>query len=135
MPRRAMVANRHEPETYADLEALPEYGATRDIFKQAGWEPFLKKFDGYNDAITLHFAMHFEGGTAKVGELEFEVTEEFIVEAIQLPTIGQRWTKGQPVDKKLCAQLLKPQYWETKWSEGTSWSWLEPQWAQVLVIL
>jgi hypothetical protein len=135
MPRRAMVANHHEPETYADLEALPEYGATRDIFKQAGWEPFLKKFDGYNDAITLQFALHFDGETAKVGELEFGVIEEFIAEAIQLPTTGQRWTKGQPVDKKLCAQLLKPQYRETKWSEGTSRSWLEPQWAQVLVIL
>jgi hypothetical protein len=130
-----MVANRHEPETYADLEALPEYEATRDIFKQAGWEPFLKKFDGYNDAITLQFALHFEGGSAKVGELEFEVTEKFISEAIQLPTTGQRWTKGQPVDKKLCTQLLKPQYRETQWSEGTSRSWLEPQWAQLLAIL
>jgi hypothetical protein len=130
-----MVANRHEPETYADLEALPEYGATRDIFKRAGWEPFLKKFDGYNDAITLQFALHFDGETAKVGELEFGVTEEFIAEAIQLPATGQRWTKGQPVDKKLCAQLLKPQYRNTKWSEGTSRSWLEPQWAQVLIIL
>jgi hypothetical protein len=130
-----MVANRHEPETYADLEALPEYEATRDIFKQAGWEPFLKKFDGYNDAITLQFALHFEGGFAKVGELEFEVTEKFISEAIQLPTTGQRWTKGQPVDKKLCTQLLKPQYRETQWSEGTSRSWLEPQWAQLLAIL
>jgi hypothetical protein len=105
MPRRAIVANRHEPKTYTDLEALSEYGATRDIFKQAGWEPFLKKFDGYNDAITLQFALHFEGGTTKVGELEFEVTEEFVVEAIQFPTTGQRWTKGQPVDKNLCAQL------------------------------
>ena len=121
-----MVANRNEPETYADLEALPEYEATRDFFKQAGWEPFLKKFDGYNDAITLQFALHFDGETAKVGELEFGVTEEFIAEAIQLPATGQRWTKGEPVDKKLCAQLLKPQYQETKWSEGTSRSWLEP---------
>jgi hypothetical protein len=135
MPRRAMVANRHEPETYADLEALPEYRATRDIFKRAGWEPFLKKFDGFNDAITLQFALNFNGETAKVGELEFGVTEEFVAEAIQLPATGQRWTKGQPVDKKLCAQLLKPQYRETKWSEGTSRSWLEPQWAQMLVIL
>jgi hypothetical protein len=130
-----MVANRHEPETYADLEALPEYEATRDIFKKAGWEPFLKKFDGYNDAITLQFALHFQGGFAKVGELEFEVTEKFISEAIQLPTTGQRWTKGQPVDKNLCTQLLKPQYRETQWSEGTSRSWLEPQWAQLLAIL
>jgi hypothetical protein len=135
MPRRAMVANRHEPETYADLEALPEYRATREIFKQAGWEPFLKKFNGYNDAITLQFALHFDGETAKVGEFEFGVTEEFIAEAIQLPTTGQRWTKGQPVDKELCAQLLKPQYRNTKWSEGTSRTWLEPQWAQVLIIL
>jgi hypothetical protein len=130
-----MVANRHELETYANLEALPEYGATRDIFKRAGWEPFMKKFDGFNDAITLQFVLHFDGETAKVGELEFGVTEEFVAEAIQLPTIGQRWTKGQLVDKKLCAQLLKPQYRETKWSEGMSRSWLEPQWAQVLIIL
>ena len=98
---------------YADLEALPEYEATRDIFKKAGWEPFLKKFDGYNDAITLQFSLHFQGGFAKVGELEFEVTKKFISEAIQLPTTGQRWTKGQPVDKNLCTQLLKPQYRET----------------------
>jgi hypothetical protein len=43
-----------------------------------------------------------------VGELEFEVTEEFISEAIQLPTTGQIWTKGHPVDKQLYMQLLKP---------------------------
>jgi hypothetical protein len=108
-----MVANRHEPKTYVDLEALLEYEATRDIFKRAGWDPFLRKFDGYNDAITLQFALHFQGGFAKVGELEFEVMEKFISEAIQLPTTGQRWTKGQHVEKKLCTQLLKPQYRET----------------------
>jgi hypothetical protein len=52
------------------------------------------------------------------GDLEFGVTEEFIAEAIELPTTGQRWTKGHPVDKELCAQLLKPQYRNTKWSDG-----------------
>jgi len=130
-----MVANRHEPETYADLEALPEYKATKEIFKQAGWEPFLKKFNGYNDAITLQFALHFDGETTKVGGLEFRVTEEFIAEAVELPTTGQRWMKGQPVDKELCVQLLKPQYRTTKWTEGTSRAWLEPQWAQLLIIL
>jgi len=88
MPKGAMVANRHEPETYADLEALPEYKATREIFKQAGWEPFLKKFNGYDDAITLQFTLHFDGETAMVGGLEFRVTEEFIAEAIELPTTG-----------------------------------------------
>jgi hypothetical protein len=135
MPKGAMVANRHEPETYADLEALPEYKATKEIFKQAGWEPFLRKFNGYNDAITLQFALHFDGETAKVGGLEFRVTEEFIAEAVELPTTGQRWMKGQPVDKELCVQLLKPQYRTTKWTEGTSRAWLEPQWAQLLIIL
>jgi hypothetical protein len=135
MPKGAMVANRHEPETYADLETLPEYKATKEIFKQAGWESFLKKFNGYNDAITLQFALHFDGETAKVGGLEFRVTEEFIAEAIELPTTGQRWMKGQPVDKELCVQLLKPQYRNTKWTEGTSRAWLEPQWAQLLIIL
>jgi hypothetical protein len=130
-----MVVNHHEPETYADLEALPEYAATKHIFQKAGWEPFFKKFDGYDDKITLQFALHFHGGLAKVGELEFEVTEQFISEAIQLPSTGQRWTKGQPVDKKLCTQLLQPQYRKLQWSEGTSRSWLEPKWAQLLSIL
>jgi hypothetical protein len=130
-----MVANRHEPETFADLEALPEYEATKHIFQKAGWEPFFKKFDGYDDSITLQFALRFHGGLAKVGELEFEVTEKFISEAIQLPNTGQKWTKGQPVDKKLCTQLLQPQYRKLQWSEGTSRSWLEPKWAQLLAIL
>jgi hypothetical protein len=135
MPKGAMVANRHEPETYADLEALPEYKATKEIFNQAGWEPFLRKFNGYNDAITLQFALHFDGETTKVGGLEFRVTEEFIAEAVEFPTTGQRWMKGQPVDKELCVKLLKPQYQNTKWTEGTSRAWLEPQWAQLLIIL
>jgi hypothetical protein len=135
MPKGTMVANRHEPETYADLETLPEYKATKEILKRAGWEPFLRKFNGYNDAITLQFALHFDGETAKVGGLEFRVTEEFIAEAVELPTTGQRWMKGQPVDKELCVQLLKPQYRNMKWTEGTSRAWLEPQWAQLLIIL
>jgi len=83
-----MVVNRHEPETYVDLEALLEYEATKYIFQKVGWESFLKKFDGYDDMITLQFALHFHGGLAKVGELEFEVTEQFISEEIQLPSTG-----------------------------------------------
>ena len=81
-----MVVNCHEPKTYADLEALPEYEATKHIFQKAGWEPFFKKFDGYDDQITLQFTLHFHGGWDKVGELEFEVTEQFIFEEIKLPS-------------------------------------------------
>jgi hypothetical protein len=77
-----MVVNHHEPETYADLEALLEYEATKQIFQKVGWEPFFKKFDGYDDKIKLQFTLHFHGGLAKVGELEFEVTERFISEVI-----------------------------------------------------
>jgi hypothetical protein len=116
IPSEIMVENRHEMETYADLEALPKYEATRDIFQKAGWEPFFKKFDGYDDSITLQFAMCFQGGLAKVGELEFEVTKKFISEAIQLPSTGQRWKKGHPFDNKLYTQLLKPQYQKLQWS-------------------
>ena len=77
-----MVENRHEPETYADLEALPKYAVTKYIFQKVGWEPFFKTFYGYDDKITLQFALHFHGGLAKVGNLEFEVTEKFISEEI-----------------------------------------------------
>jgi hypothetical protein len=102
IPSEIMVANHHEAETFADLEALPEYEAIEHIFQKSGWEPFFKKFDGYDDSITLQFTPCFHGGLAKVGELEFEVIEKLISEAIQLPNTGQKWTKGQPVDKKLC---------------------------------
>ena len=89
-----MVVNSHKRETYAYLEALPEYTVTKHIFQKVGWESFFKKFDGYDDKITLQFALHFHGRLAKVGELEFEVTEKFIFEVIQLPNTGQRWMKG-----------------------------------------
>jgi hypothetical protein len=88
IPSEIMVENRHELETYVDLEALPEYEATKHIFYKVGWEPFFKKFDGYDDSVTLQFTLHFHGGLAKVGELEFEFTEKFIYEAIQLPNTG-----------------------------------------------
>jgi hypothetical protein len=124
-----MVVNHHEPENYVDLEALLEYEATKHIFQKAGRESFFKKFDGYDDRITLQFALHFHGGLAKVGELEFKVIEKFMSKEIQLPSTGQKWMKGQLVDKNLYTQLLQPQYQKLQWSEGTSRSWLELKWA------
>jgi len=105
---------------------------------------FFRNLDGSRSSrnlmgmmIRLHFSSLcvFHGGLAKVGELEFEVTEKFIYEAIQLPSTVKKWTKGQPVDKKICTQLLQPQYRKLQWSEGTSRSWLEPKWPQLLSIL
>ena len=54
---------------------------------------FFRKMDGSRCSINLmgmmiQFALRFHGGLAKVGELEFEVTEKFISEAIQLPSTG-----------------------------------------------
>jgi hypothetical protein len=51
------------------------------VFLHAGWGPFLSSLQGHDDAISMQFAVGFDGNKAHVGSLNFAVTEESIVVA------------------------------------------------------
>ena len=71
----------------------------REDRKNQGWVVFLEKFQGYNLQAAHEFALKFDGCRAKVGDIQLEITEEFLSEAIGLPLSGQKWFKNSKMDE------------------------------------
>jgi len=57
-------------------------------------------------AMALGFARTFKECRAKVGSLEFEVTEESMVRAIGLSTMGEKWFKKERIERKIWCRFV-----------------------------
>jgi hypothetical protein len=58
------------------------------------------KFRGFNDKSTLQFAQSFDGRLDRVGNLEIEVTEETLSNAMGLPRMGNTGSRIFFLDKR-----------------------------------
>jgi hypothetical protein len=72
-------------------------GAYSDLEELGGFQ-FIRKFDGFNLTVARQFALSFDGCRAKVGDVQLEITEQFLSLATSLPVIGQKWSKNYKVD-------------------------------------
>ena len=52
---------------------------------QVGWLEFIQSFNGFNLEVARAFANTFDGAKAKIGDVQIQVTEEFIAKATSLP--------------------------------------------------
>ena len=75
------MPNRFQPESYQDLFQIPKFKDCREIFFCIGWSPFLHQPQGFDEEISLLFAMGFDGREARVGHLVFHVIEDSIAQA------------------------------------------------------
>jgi hypothetical protein len=73
---------RIEPNIF---QALLSHDDAIDDLKAHGWDVFLRKFEGYNLSVAQAFAQTFDGFRAKVGDVQLEITEDFISRATQTP--------------------------------------------------
>jgi hypothetical protein len=62
--------------------------AVKDL-KGQGWDIFIKKFKGYNLHVAKEFTQMFDGYRVKVGDIQLDMTEEFLSESMGLPLSGQ----------------------------------------------
>ena len=69
------MPNQFERERYQDLFKMTEFKECREVFFCASWNPFLHLMQGYDEEISLLFAMGFNGRMAMVGHITFSVTE------------------------------------------------------------
>ena len=74
---------------------------------------FCQKIQGFNQQVTKHFALHFDGIKTKAGDLEFVVTPQTISATTGIPCIGMEWFKGMNFDLTHCSSFLKPEF--KKW--------------------
>jgi hypothetical protein len=71
----------------------------REDLEGQGWLVFLEKFQGFNLRTAQEFSLSFDGCRAKVGDIQVEVTEEFLGQATGLPLSGQKWFKNAKVEE------------------------------------
>jgi hypothetical protein len=80
-------------------QALLSLDDVVEDLKGHGWDAFIKRFEGYNLRLAKEFTQTFDGCREKVGDIQLEVTEEFISEATGLPLTGQKWFKNSKIEE------------------------------------
>jgi hypothetical protein len=81
-------AVRYEP---ANLDTLLLHPEAYQIFLQAGWIPYFKKLQGFNEDEVLEFSQNLTKEYSMVNGVRIPVSEESIVAVTGLPTTGDRW--------------------------------------------
>jgi hypothetical protein len=96
-----MGVDRHEP-IFQLYRETTEYQACKEKYEQAGWVPFLEKFKGHHEGISLAFAQMYDGESVQFGDMKLTITEAIIEEATGLSMAGEKYFKRVIVDRKLC---------------------------------
>ena len=76
------MSSRLEPEKFNPTD-IHENGM--EIFEKKLWVTFFEKFDGHNEHVSLAFAETFDGEGVIVGNLNFILSEDILVQIIGLP--------------------------------------------------
>ena len=81
------------------IQTLLSYDNARDDLERNGWSVFIEKFKGFNMRVAQEFLLTFDGCRAKIGDMQLEVTEEFLSQATGLPAVGKKWFKNAKVEE------------------------------------
>lgn len=71
---------RMKPFSIKAMEGNPKYDSSLPILQEAGWLPFLYKFNGFDSALTRAFVKGFDAKIVNIRTTKFELTEKFIVQ-------------------------------------------------------
>jgi hypothetical protein len=108
-------------------------GAYSDLEKY-GWLQFIRKFDGYNLAVARQFALSFDGCRAKVGDVQLEISEQFLSSVTSLPVTGQKWSKSYKVDNVPWTLLFQSRA-VNSCDRGLPMKMLKPRWYDLLMVI
>jgi len=130
-----MVLVRAEPTSWADLEALEGFQSFKEKLSAHGWDYFLHLLQGHNEAITLKFALGFDGRRAHMGSLTFQVSEQTIARVTRLPRTGKTCSKNSKVSKLDFKPFLKEEYETVSSTKGYPELWIKPEFHKPLAII
>jgi hypothetical protein len=72
------------------IQALLLFDNARKDLQDNGWFTFVQRFEGFNLFVAQQFALTFDAFRAKIGDIQLEISEEFISSATRLAAMGQR---------------------------------------------
>jgi hypothetical protein len=115
-------------------QALLTFDGAYSDLENHGWLAFIRKFDGYNFTVARQFALSFDGCRAKVGDVQLEITEQFLSSATSLPVKGQKWSKSCKVDDVPWTLLFQSRT-VNSCDRGLPAKMLKPRWYDLLMII
>ena len=115
-------------------QALLMFDGVYSNLEEFGWLPFIRKFDGYNITVARQFELSFDGCWAKVGDVQIEITEQFLSLATSLPVSGQKWSKSCKVDDVPWTLLFRS-HKVSSCDRGLPTKMLKPRWYDLLMII
>lgn len=130
-----MVLVRAEPTSWANLEALEGFHSFKEKLATHGWDYFLHLLQGHDEAVTLKFALGFDGKHAHMGLLTFEVLEQSIARVTRLPRTGKACSKNSKVSKSDFKLFLKEEYDTVTGTKGHPELWIKPEFHKTLAII
>ena len=82
---------RFEPQ---DLELINEDPTIKASFEKARCMHFCERIQGYNVKLAKQFALNLTGVSATIVGITFQVMEETLSVAMEIPPHGEKWFKG-----------------------------------------
>jgi hypothetical protein len=116
------------------IQTLLLYDNARDNLERNGWHLFIEKFEGFNLRVAQDFALTLNGCRENIGDVQLEVTEEFLSQATSLPVVGQKWFKNAKVEEVPWTLMFTSQK-ITSCDPGMPVSSLKPRWHDLLFIV
>ena len=110
-------------------QSLLLFDSARKDLQDNGWLTFVQRFEGFNLFVVQQFTLNFDGCRAKIGDIQLEISEEFISSAT-----GQRWFKNSKVDEVPWPLLLISRK-VTSCDRGMPISTLKPRWHDLLIVV
>jgi hypothetical protein len=80
-------------------QALLLFNNAKKYLEDSGWLMFVQRFEGFHLFVAQQFTLTFDGCRANVGDIQLELSEEFISSATGLASTGQRWFKNYKVEE------------------------------------
>jgi hypothetical protein len=115
--------------------AIPKSAQCKEVFLHVGWGPFLSILQGYDDGLSMQFAVGFDGRIAHVGSVNFAIIEESIVAATKLPRIGDRWFKNHQFPCSSYNKVFKPEFERISGAKGYAKEWIKPELVNPLIVI
>ena len=120
-PKRSRQVSIIEPKGAELLEAYPQMAQR---FRDARWFEFLTTFEGYDEQVSMEFALNFDGHEVQIGKMLMPVIEKTIAKACRLVVGGERWWKKKNVVTEFVNQFLLPDKQNPDWIRGIPRSWV-----------
>ena len=130
-----MGVAHHEPIFTLVFENSLEYNATKQLFQELGWVEFLYKFQGFNDQVSLYFAIGLKDRRVQVGDIIMAVSEKSIAWEMGLSIEEEHCSKNKTITREQWQKLLKPQFQNVKLTMVVRRSYIKEVWQKVMMVL